>query len=441
MSQFNDFLHNLQFQDLPDEVVYFARRCLLDLIGVGVGGSTTELSGIIRKIAVSQFGAGAGCASLMFDGRPVSPAGAALANGMTIDSLDAHDGFKPTKGHVGCSVFPALLALCEAEHKPDGGGFLAALVAGYEIGGRAGIALHDTVSDYHTSGAWGALACAALGSKVLKLDEEQTRHAIGIAEYHGPRSQMMRVIDHPTMLKDGSGIGAMTGITAAYLAREGFTGAPAITVEEPTVRNIWGDLGSRWTITEQYFKAYPVCRWAQPALEAAMSLVEQHRIASADIERIEVFTFHEGCRLAMRAPQDTEQAQYSLPFPVAAAIVKGRLGPKEIQGEALRDSEILRLSESMVLNEVDEYNSVFPEQRYAHAALVLKDGTRHQSERHAARGDPEDHLSDAEIREKFHQFADPVIGSERASAIEGIVDRLGRAADLGDLLPLLSEPV
>ena len=225
------FLHDLTHADLPGEVRAFARRWLLDLIGVAAGGSRTDLSRIIRNHAARQFAAGDRSARMLFDGRPVSPAGAALAGGMTIDALDGHDGHKLTKGHAGCGTFPALLALFEAEGRTDGAEFLTALVLGYEIGTRAGIALHRTACDYHTTGAWIAPTCAALGARILRLDTAKTRHAIGIAEYHGPRSQMMRCIDAPTMVKDGSGWGAMAGVSAAYLAADGFTGAPALTVE------------------------------------------------------------------------------------------------------------------------------------------------------------------------------------------------------------------
>ena len=92
---------------------------------------------------------------------------------------------------------------------PDGAGFLATLLTGYEIACRAGRALHGTTSDYHTSGAWGAVSSAGLYARLMGLDRGRTREALGIAEYHGPRSQMMRCIDHPTMVKDGSGWGAM----------------------------------------------------------------------------------------------------------------------------------------------------------------------------------------------------------------------------------------
>ena len=245
---------------------------------------------------------------------------------MTIDALDAHDGSKPTKGHVGCGVVAATLAMSEG---CSGQELLTRIAIGYEIGTRAGIALHATAKEYHTSGAWIALACAAISARALTLDATATREALGIAEYHGPRSPMMRCIDHPTMVKDGSGWGAMAGVSAAFLARDGFTGAPALTIESADVAQIWKDLGKRWYISEQYIKLYPVCRWAQPAVEAVLGLTQKHSFESKDIAEIVVETFHEASRLTA-IPHTTEQAQYSLPFSVAAAIQRGTIGVAEV---------------------------------------------------------------------------------------------------------------
>lgn len=440
MITFQDFLHQTTYDNLPDEVIVFARRCLLDLVGILISGKTTELSTLICNHAYQQFGAGSKASSILLDGRKASPAGAALANGMTIDAIDAHDGYKPTKGHIGCHVLPTLLALCEAEDCLDGKEFLASLIIGYEIGGRAGITLHASVPDYHTSGAWGAVTSAALGARILKLDKNKTRHAIGIGEYHGPRSQMMRVIDHPTMLKDGSGWGAMAGVSAAYLAQSGFTGAPAITVEGEDVKKYWSDLGTHWVILDQYFKAYPVCRWAQPATEAAIALTKEHSIKTADIKFIEAHTFAEGCALATREPQNTEQAQYSLPFPVAASLVYGKLGASEVSQNKLHDHEVLRLCNSMRLIENNDYNAAFPAQRYAHVVIELHSGERLTSDRHTARGDPEDHLTMEEIHQKFHAFASPVIGEKRALEIEQVIMQMGKKTKLSNLLAALNSP-
>ena len=431
------FTHDTSFSDLPDEVVRHGRRFLLDLLGVAIAGSQTELSRIIREHAVDHFGAGRVAAPMLFDGRRVSPAGAALAGGMTIDSIDAHDGHRLTKGHTGCGLLPSLLAFHQAEGRDDGDDFLASLIVGYEVGTRAGIALHATAPDYHTSGAWIALGCALVGSRALGLDAVRTAEAIGIAEYHGPRSQMMRVIDHPTMLKDGSGWGAMAGTSAAYLAADGFTGAPAITVTGDDAAPSWADLGEHWIIADQYLKEFPVCRWAQPAVQATRVLMAEHGLTATDIAGVEVFTFHEGARLAVRHPATTEQAQYALPFPVAATIVHGEVSPTTVTA-GLDDPEVARFAAGLTITEDDLHNAAFPARRFARVAFDLADGRRITSADHEAPGDPHTPLSDDEVVAKFHAYADPVVGVERAVAIRASVAALGTGASLSSLTNLLS---
>ena len=436
------FIHDTAPENLPEPVIRHAQRCLLDLIGVAAGGSATELSHIIRNHAARHFGSPAGGARLFFDGRRVSPVGAALANGMTIDSMDAHDGHVLTKGHVGAAVLPALLAYIGDSQSVSGRAFLTTLVIGYETATRAGIALHRTACDYHTSGAWNTLACAAIGSRYLGLNRQMTREALGIAEYHGPRSQMMRCIDHPTMVKDGSGWGAMAGVSAAYLAADGFTGAPALTIEGNDVADLWEDLGIRWRITEQYFKPYPVCRWAQPAVEAALNLQERHGLNARDIARVEVFSFHEAIRLATRKPTSTEAAQYSLPFSVATALNKGRLGAEEVAADALVDTEALRLSMTMVLNETDDYNARFPAERWAHVAFELQDGRILESEPAIARGNPENALSDEELLDKYRLLSRPLLGERHSDRLEKAVRGLdSESTDMRGLLDELMRPV
>ena len=214
------------------------------------------------------------------------------------------DGHPLAKGHAGAAIVPATLATIPLKNSVPviGVEMLTTLVIGYEVALRAGVALHATACDYHTSGAWNALGSAAVAARRLGLKHEKTRHALGIAEYHGPRSQMMRCIDHPTMLKDGSGWGAMAGVSAAYLANESFTGAPALTIEAEEVKGYWEELGQNWRMTDQYFKPHAVCRWAQPAIEAALMLQQTHRLSPGNINRIQVHTFHEAVRLNRRHP-------------------------------------------------------------------------------------------------------------------------------------------
>jgi 2-methylcitrate dehydratase PrpD len=435
------FIHEVTWTDLPENVRHQARRCLLDTLGAGVSGRATELSGIVYEFAASAFG-GQG-AQLWLDGREVSPPGAALANGMTIDALDIHDGHPLTKGHAGAAVVPGLFASVSSEGAAGlcGAEFLTALVIGYEIALRAGLALHDTACDYHTSGAWNALGVAALAARRFGLDSGQTRHALGIAEYHGPRSQMMRCIDHPTMLKDGSGWGAMAGISAALLAQAKFTGAPALTVESDEVSVIWQDLGSSWQITRQYFKPHAVCRWAQPAIEAALKLQQNHQITTANVKHIVVSTFHEAVRLNCRSPQSTEEAQYSLPFPLAAALVHGRLGVVELTGNALKDPVVLQLCERVEMKEDAKFNQRFPAKRLARVEIETEEGSIFDSGEFEADWEASSPPSDPELREKFQRLVNEQLPGERADELEHIVWRCEDLHDITKLLSLIALPV
>ena len=434
------FVRALRYADLPQDVVAQARRCLLDLIGVAAAGSRTPVARLASAYAVDQLAGRARTARILFDGRGAGLAGAAFAGASTIDAVDAHDGHPLIKGHAGVAVLPALLAFVDGDKavRCDGAELITCLVLGYEIGTRAGIALHGSVPDFHCSGAWNALAAAAVGARLLGLDATATRHALGIAEYFGPRGQILRVCDHPTMLKDGSGWGAHAGVSAALLAQGGYTGAPALTVEAEGVRETWSDVGTRWRIREQYFKAYPVCRWAQPAMEAALALVREHRIDSHTIDEVRIESFAEAIALGSqcRYPATTDEAQYSLPYPVAAALVFGAMGVAELEPAALRDPRVRRLVDGMQLREDGAFSRRFPAERYARVQVKLRDGRVLTSEPAVARGSAENPLSDEDMAAKYRALAEPVLGATRTARIAVLV---GGLAEVPDVAPLLND--
>jgi 2-methylcitrate dehydratase PrpD len=251
---------------------------------------------------------------------------------------------------------------------------------------------------------------------------------------------MMRCIDYPTMLKDGSGWGAMAGISAAYLAKESFTGAPAITVEAEDVAKYWEDIGQDWIISGQYFKPHAVCRWAQPAIEAALTLQQTHQLSPDNINRIEVHTFREAVRLNGRFPQSTEEAQYSLPFPLAAALVRGQLGASELGDEALTDARIMQISESIELIENDQFSSCFPARRIARIIIDTKDGERYDSGEVEARWNADNPPSDQELRDKFRWSVEAVLPDDRAAELEKTIWRCQDLPDAASLLDLLLPP-
>lgn len=437
---FTEFTLNAGFEDIPDDVVERAKDLILDLLGVGAAADTIPAARIGREIAVRQFNTVADDdrARIMFDGRTASSGGAAYAGATQIDSLDAHDGFSLAKGHAGCGLLPGIFAFAERYPDMTARQALATTVLGYEIASRAGVALHGTVSDYHTSGAWVALAVAALGVRIAGGDKNMLRQAIGIAEYHGPRSQMMREIDNPTMLHDGSGWGSMVGVTSTELALTGFEGAPALTVERADAAAYWADLGQEWLTVQQNIKLYPICRWAHAPIKAALEVRKEHNLTADDIAAIEISSFHNATRLALDIPQTTGKAQYSINYPVAAALVFGEVSPKAVSGELFNDPDIARLVSVTSVSECDHCNANFPADRLGRTIVITKDGRRLDSGITQAPGEHTNPVDRNGIIEKYRAFTHPVIGKDRADRIEEAVFAMSNSdAKLSDLTSLV----
>ncbi|GAB5446262.1 MmgE/PrpD family protein [Gymnodinialimonas sp.] len=428
---------------MPDSALDMAATLLLDTLGVAAGAAQAEAGQIARDHAVRFHGASTpeDAATLLFDGRKASIPGAAFATATQIDNLDAHDGYNPTKGHIGCAVVPALCAFAERLPDLSARDALTALVMSYEFSARAAITLHGTVSDYHTSGAWNALGVAALGARLRHADAEVLRNAIGIAEYHGPRSQMMREIANPTMLHDGSGMGALVGSMAILMAEQGFTGAPAITVASDAALPYWEDLGRVWTIEQNYIKPYPICRWAHAAIDALGVLIEEHGLAAQNIAKIEVNTFAQAAALYTSMPATTSQAQYSLAFALAVRLVHGRVGPEHIMGAGLCDAAVAEALGRITIREDPRHSTRFPLARWSDVTLHLEDGrSLHSGDVHA-RGGPEAPMALVEVETKFNAFC-AALSNERRTALWAMRARLQKPdAKFRELLQLLHAPV
>ena len=439
--QIADFV--LTPDNIPESALQMAAILLVDTLGVAAGAAGMEAGRIARDHAVRFHAASdkADQAQLLFDGRGSSLVGATFASATQIDNLDAHDGYNPTKGHIGCAVVPALCAL--AEHLPDltGREALTALVMAYEVSARAGLALHATVQDYHTSGAWNALGVAALGCHLRSHDTTQLRQALGIAEYHGPRSQMMREIANPTMLHDGSGMGAMVGVMAVLMAESGFEGAPAITVEAAEAAPFWRDLGTEWTIEKNYIKPYPICRWAHAAIDALDQVMRAHDLRAEDVARIKVNTFAEAAALYPGMPGTTSQAQYSLPFALATRLVHGEIGPDHVQGQSLKDPRVAEAIARIQVKEVKRHSDRFPDGRWSDVSVHLATGETLHSGDVPAKGGPEAPMATDEVRAKFMTMTRQMKADRQAALWQMRLDLLAPNVPFASLLDLIHAPV
>ncbi|MNB98379.1 MmgE/PrpD family protein [compost metagenome] len=427
-----EFCRDFDFRNAPVKTQEILKNSLLDIVGVMAGAVSNDTSKAIRRYARSHYPAGTYTSRLIFDGQRVNLLGAAWAGGFSADSLDAHEGHFMSKGHAGATVVPALLSLADALHHQgkdiSGHEFLTSLCIGYETALRAGTALMSTSPTYHASGGFSAIGVVCAGSRMLGFDEQTFRHALGIAEYFSARCPMMRVVQTPTMLRDAHGAGAFVGLNALLMAKEGITGAPAETVEDATVAEHWIDIGKRWEIDSQYFKPWPVCRWAQPSLTAMLNLQRDYPELNSDsIETIRVETFYESMCLQGHTPSNADEAQYALAFPLAALIVRGKVGPDEVTGSAIFAPDILSMSSRIEIVEASDISERFPEEILSRLTITMRNGSVIVSPVTAAKGDPETPLTATELNEKYDLFAIG-LGQQRSLAVKKAIINLDQSA-------------
>src|ERR687894_3076679 len=409
-----EFVRTVRWEDLPADVRSQAMRCLLDLCGAAVAGSRARAARSTAGYAL--YAHGTGPSTIISTGAGSTSVGAALANGFAASALDIDDGYRPVKGHPGAVVFPAVLAAAE-ETGSSGTEFLTALVVGYEVAMRAGHILHSLYDIYHGSGAWAPVGAAAGVARLLNCDAEQAWHALGIAEFHAAMTPEMRSVEHPSMLKDGIGWGAMVGIASGQLAAHGFTGIPALfDVTGPGTRFI-ESLGDEYLILDLYFKPYACCRWAQPAIEGALSAARQIGATATDVARVRVHTFEAATHLCTVAPRTTEEAQFSLPWPIACALIDGVVGPEQVTGESLADPARRELAARVEVVADAELERAFPEQALAWVEIETTEGGRARSKILAAQGDAGTRFNDMELIKKFRNLTEPVLGSDRAKKL------------------------
>jgi 2-methylcitrate dehydratase PrpD len=356
---------------VPSTVIECLRIRLLDTLAAITAGHHLETTNVTRRFAVATLD-GDDATVLNGAGDRLGLPGATLLNATAGNALDIDDGHRLVKGHPAAVVVPSALAAAEAANATIGD-LLDAVLVGYELGVRAGLAIHETDGVYTGTGSWGALGSAAAVARIRNCTANEIAHALSIAEYHAPRTPIMRGVERPGMTKDGVGWGAYTGTTAVLLAEHGFTGSGTIFDDSTADRT--ATLGEQFHVEESYLKPYPCCRWAQPGVDAALQLRAQHNIQSDAIDVVRIHTFEEATHLKTCNPETPDHAEYSYPYPVAAALVRGRFTPDELTAQARADSRILKLAESVRLHRDIDLDSRFPEECLARVEIVTNTET------------------------------------------------------------------
>ncbi|MFF1490371.1 MmgE/PrpD family protein [Streptomyces sp. NPDC058319] len=417
----------VRWSDVPEAVRGRAVDALRDVVAVMFGGAATTAARLASAYARTAPGN-----SPLAGGGFADPARAAFANATAATALDFEDGHYLGGGiHPGSVVVAAGLAAA-----PPGttvGDFLTAQVAGYEVGLRAGALLWPRHADdwYHCTGTAGSIGAAAAVARLYGLDADATARAVTLAWQHAP----MATFALP-MVKESIGWGALTGVTAADLARGGFLGLPggsrppALPGFAATPFDVPGaedndlvmSFGETFESGRTYFKKYACCRYIHAAAHGLASLLRELGAAAAEIEEIEVRTHRGALFLDETSPRTLEHAQYSFPHVLAAVALDGAAGARQIDEGHLGDPRRDALAARVRLVHAPELDSAPPASYPARVRVRTVDGREAERLCTEAPGDPGLPLSDDELRRKWLDVMTLAVPRE---VTEGVLDGLG----------------
>ncbi|MFW6116380.1 MAG: MmgE/PrpD family protein [bacterium] len=439
------FIASTSWVGLADAVKQKIRMALLDTLGAAVAGTQTRIAAITSDYAAETWSGNE--STLLLGGKRASRVGASFANSYAANALDIDDNGQYMKGHPGSQVVSTALAVGEAVGS-DGSQALTAMVVGYEVAHRMARCWHDHHSIYAACGSWGSVACAAVTAKLADLGVEEVINALGVAEYHAPHVPIMRDVSNPAMVKHGHGWGAATGIIAAELASRGFTGIPSLFAAAKYSDWVEG-IGREFLMVDGVtWKQYACCAWAHPAIKAAKAVVDRYNVCLSDIRRIAIEAPDEAVQLGTMLPTTTEEAQFNLAWPVAAMLVDGEVGPRQVLEQRLDDEEIRQLAKRVEAVESKELTQRYSDLvgddstgKYGSAVrITLRDGTE------LASGIVEEEYTYPQrgwdwkrVEDKFRWLSEPVLGKRRVAQAIEIVSEFERVGNVRELTEVLSD--
>ena len=445
------FAATLEFGDLPPQVVASVKLRALDILGIALAASRSEVAPSLRAMLEGWLPAGQGGPCTVVGSALTAPAPlAALVNGALAHGLDFDDTHAKSVTHASAVVLPAVLALGEALGC-DGRRTITAAVAGYEAITRLGMAAPGAFHDrgWHATAVCGTLAAALAAGRLEGLDAGRLVAALGVAGSFA--SGVMEFLEDGSWVKRvHPGWAAHSGLVAAALARGGFSG-PATVLEGRfgVYRTFLGvapdpqpfaTLGREWETLRVGFKPYPCCHLSHAYLDCALELRQAHSIALDSIAAVEcrvpageipIVCEPREAKLRPRTPYD---AQFSLPYSVAAALVDGRVGLDTYEPARIRDPRVLALA-ARVTHTVDP-DSRYPDGFPGWVRVRLRDGRLLEARAPDGRGGALRPIEPEAIVAKFRANAGRALPAASVEALEAAALGLDALPDVGSLMKL-----
>jgi len=430
------------FDDLPQNVVLRAKEVLVDSLSVIAAGAQEDVVKAFKERIVDPKARQV--ASLIGLGMRTEPSKAALINGTAGTFLELDEGNQFGRGHPGIHVIPAALAIAE-DGRLSGRDLVTALVLGYEIGTRIGIACKIRMS-MHPHGTWGTVGAAVAVAKLMGYGEAAMKEMINVSSSLGLATSRRTMLEGGTVRNVYSGVSNTMGILAHELVQSGFTG------EADGLKTVYGsvvsdtfspevmteDLGKRFEIARNYFKMHACCRYNHGTLDALEQILAQRPLKADEIEAVDVETYSLAAQLCDQNPQNMLAAKFSIPFAVATLIVHGRTDVSCFNSEVVRNDAVQTLAKRVEVKEDPKLTAMMPARRPSKVKVTLKSGEKLEAEVTMNKGDFEDPYGPADLEKKYYSLADSVWGHAKAEQIRSQLMGVEKVKDINQVTALIA---
>ncbi|MEX2615061.1 MAG: MmgE/PrpD family protein [Alphaproteobacteria bacterium] len=440
------FAANLKFEDLPDRLVAHMRMAMLDGLGCCLVGATLPWTRMVADLVRAEGGAPE--ARLIATGDRVPLAAAALVNATAGHAFELDDIHRDSIIHPNSICVPVALNSAEARGGASGRDVVTAMVAGYEVATRVGMAggTDLLLRGFHPQGTGGAIAAAVTAGHIFGLDAAGMRNAIGIAGSLG--AGLMAAQEGAMVKRLHSGNAAQAGVRAVLLARNGFTGISNLVEAEyggflssfagnVDMSRIAEGLGTHWEADETGFKPYATVTSIHAALDSLAVIMRDNGLAAGDIAKIRVGTSkatYVHCAWPYEA-QSVTAAQMNLYYGLAMIALDGAAFVEQFDAARIADPAVfdfIARIEAAVDPEIDGLGRAF--RHMARLSVETVDGRRFSHEERHRRGSLQNPVSDADLTAKFRALAS---GSLNADMVAGVIVLCGKLDSLADVGPLI----
>ena len=449
----------LRYEDLSEAAIREAKRYLLDSFGCALGGYQQE--DVKLALTVLDEIAGQGPGTVIGSGDHLDVVSASLANALMVRVQDYNDIYWQQDPSHPSDLIPAALA-CAERQGLNGRDLIVGIVLGHELEMRLCEAAFPGIRErgwHHATLT--AFVSPVVAGRMLGLGWEQIQHAIGIS---ASRHATMGAITAGklTMMKNtGDPMATQSGVLAALLAEQGYTGPEHVIDGKEGLVHVMGPewkldvltdglirdgLEGRptddatWRIERCGMKAFPTEALTHAPISAVLELVIGNDLAPDAIERVEIRSLARAADIladpSKYDPRSKETADHSLPYVIAAAIVDRQVTPKQFQQDRIMADDIRAQLDKVEVIADSEIEAVFPELQRVHVKVVTGDGRELERQLDYPKGDPRNPLTDDEIAEKFTALAEPILTEAARTRLVEAVGSLEELASVKELMAL-----